>query len=377
MEKKLKKLENTRVESVEEQSQMRLLATVVEDSNDAIVIQDLEGKIVNWNKGAELAYGYSAEEALKMNMMSMVPEEDRVKMKRYLENIKLGKQIPSFEVRHRRKDGKIMDMWLTTTRLVDDQGLTNAIATTSRDVTGWKKAEKELTTMTKRLRVLSHRLIEIQEQERTNIARELHDQVGQSLNLLKLLLDRAIIADDEARQGLYNQAVPLLAELIDRVGTLSLEMRPKILDDLGLVHALEWYFERFTNQTNIRVQFEAPVVDIKIDEQISNSIYRVVQEALTNVARHAHATTARVILKADHSSIKLRIEDNGIGFDPTGKEASASGGIIGMQERISLLGGTLQVRSKPGSGARVIVTITNLVDGKKKRDRDDKHTSSR
>jgi signal transduction histidine kinase len=231
--------------------------------------------------------------------------------------------------------------------------------------------------MTKRLRVLSHRLIEIQEQERTNVARELHDQIGQSLNLLKLLIDRARIANDEDRQGLYKQAIPLLADLIDRVATLSLELRPKILDDLGLVQALEWYFERFTTQTKIRVQFESPDTDPQIQRQIANSIYRVVQEALTNVARHAHATTVRVILKAKHRGVKLHIEDNGIGFDPTAKEASTSGGIIGMQERISLLGGTLQVRSKPGSGTRIIVEIANLIGGKKKRDLDDKHNSSR
>ena len=310
-------------------------------------------------------------------MMSMVPEEELVQTQQFLENIKLGKQIPSLEVRRRKKDGGIIDVWLTTTKLVDDRGLPNAIATTARDITERKRAEKELTTLTKRLRVLSHRLIEIQEQERTNVARELHDQIGQSLSLLKLLLDRARIANDEVREGLYNQAVPLLAELIDRVSTLSLELRPNILDDLGLVSALEWYFERFTNQTNIRVQFESPDTDTHIHKHIANSVYRVVQEALTNVARHAHATMVRVTLKTKHNSTHLRIEDNGIGFDPTTKEASTSGGIIGMQERISLLGGTLQVRSKPGSGTRIIVEIANLVDGKKKRDRDDKHNSSR
>ena len=189
--------------------------------------------------------------------------------------------------------------------------------------------------------MLSHRLIEIQEEERTNIARELHDQIGQSLNLVKLLLDRARIANDKDRQGLFDQAVPLLTELIDRVGTLSLELRPKILDDLGLVRALEWYFERFTSQTNIRVQFKSSGADTKIHRRIANSIYRVMQEALTNVARHAHATTVRVTLKVEDSAINLRIEDNGIGFDPLAINASASGGIIGMQERISLISGAL------------------------------------
>jgi signal transduction histidine kinase len=149
----------------------------------------------------------------------------------------------------------------------------------------------------------------------------------------------------------------MLSELIERVSTLALDLRPKILDDLGLVRALEWYFDRFTTQTNIRIQFRASGIDKRLHTQITNSVYRVVQEALTNVARHAQATTVTVKLKAENSTINLRIEDNGIGFDPSAIDASSSGGIIGMQERISLVGGTLQVQSKPGVSTRIVVKI--------------------
>jgi signal transduction histidine kinase len=223
-----------------------------------------------------------------------------------------------------------------------------------------------LLTLTKRLRVLSHRLIEIQEEERTNIARELHDQIGQSLNLIKLLIDRAKIANDKDRDNLYSQAGPMLSELIEHVSTLSLDLRPQILDDLGLVRALEWYFQRFTTQTNIRIQFKASGIDKRLHTQISNSVYRVVQEALTNVARHAQVTTVKVQLKAERGNINLRIEDKGIGFDPAAMDASSSGGIIGMQERISLLCGTLQIQSKPGAGTRIVVKIPYRCEGEKK-----------
>jgi len=262
------------------------------------------------------------------------------------------------------------------TKLVDDRGIPNAIATTERDITERKRTEKEMATLNDRLRRLSRRLIEIQEDERTNIARELHDQIGQSLNLIKLLIDRAKSANDGDRDKLYSQASPLLAELIDRVSTLSLDLRPKILDDLGLVRALEWYFERFTVQTNIRIQFKPSVINKHLQTQITNSIYRVVQEALTNVARHAQATTVKVKLKAEHNTLTLRIEDNGIGFDPVAIDASSSGGIIGMQERISLLSGTLQFLSKPGAGTRITVEIPYRKEGEEKEDGDDKHCSS-
>jgi two-component system, chemotaxis family, CheB/CheR fusion protein len=358
-------------EALEEQKkvvdQLHLLATVVEDSNDAIIIQNLKGKILTWNKGAEWTYGYSEEEALSMNIASLVPEEARAQARQLFKSIKQGIEIPSLEVRRLKKDGGIIDVWLTMTKLVDDRGLPNAIATTERDITERKRTEKGMETMTERLRSLSHRLIKIQEKERTNIARELHDQIGQSLNLVKLLIDRAKTADDKDRDKLYSQASPLLAELIDRVSTLSLDLRPKILDDLGLVRALEWYFERFTAQTNIRIQFKSSGIDKQLQTQITNSVYRVVQEALTNVARHAHATTVIVALKAVQSTINLCIEDNGIGFDPAGIDTSSSGGIIGMQERISLLGGTLQVQSKPGAGARIVVELPYRKEEKKEK----------
>ena len=215
----------------------------------------------------------------------------------------------------------------------------------------------EIAKMNERLQILSHRLIEIQEEERGNIARELHDQIGQSLSIVKMLMDRASVTNDKEQQSLLGQARPQLAELIDQVSTLSLDLRPKILDDLGLVQALEWYFDRFTTQTNIRVQFKPSGNDKNLTSQVANTIYRVVQEALTNVALHAHATMVSVEFKAEASTIQLRIADDGIGFDPAALPVSNSGGIIGMQERINLVGGTLQVQSQPDAGTRLVADI--------------------
>ncbi|MFC1988944.1 PAS domain S-box protein, partial [Chloroflexota bacterium] len=207
------------------------------------------------------------------------------------------------------------------------------------------------------LKVLSRRLIQIQEEERTNIARELHDQIGQSLNIVKILLDRISKVNSKDRQDLLGQARQQLADLIDQVSMLSLDLRPKILDDLGLAAALEWYFKRFTTHTNIRVQFEQSYIERSLDAQLNNAVYRVVQEALTNVARHANATMVTVKLSIDHGTLKLRIEDDGIGFEPAALPAYATGGIIGMQERINLVGGILQIQSKLNNGTRITVRI--------------------
>jgi signal transduction histidine kinase len=214
----------------------------------------------------------------------------------------------------------------------------------------------EITVMNEHLRILSRRLIEIQEKERSNLARELHDQIGQSLNMIKILLDRVGSANDDDRQIFRKQAASMLTDLIDRVGDLSLELRPRILDDLGMVQALEWYFARFTGQTNIRVKFKPPDID-GLPMDITNGVYRVVQEALTNVARHARAKSVIVQLKYNHGNLQLQIEDNGTGFDPAALNTSLSGGIIGMKERICQLGGCLQIESEPGAGTRVIADI--------------------
>jgi signal transduction histidine kinase len=222
----------------------------------------------------------------------------------------------------------------------------------------------EIATMNERLQGLSRRLIKIQEEERGNIARELHDQIGQSLNIVKMLLDRATTKNGKDRQDLLDQARPQLNELIDRVVALSLDLRPKILDDLGLVRALEWYFDRFTTQTNIRVQFEPSNIEESLTVQIVNTVYRVVQEELTNVARHARATMVTIELKVERSTIQLFIGDDGIGFDPGALPASASVGIIGMQERINLLGGAMQIQSEPGAGTRLFAKIPCQIEDK-------------
>lgn len=222
-----------------------------------------------------------------------------------------------------------------------------------------KERTAEIVVINERLQFLSHRLIDIQEEERGNIARELHDQIGQSLSIVKILLDRASATKGNSNdwRGLLDQAIPQLAETIDQVSLLSLDLRPRILDDLGLIRALEWYFDRFSTQTNIRVQFEPPTIRKLIPAQIANTVYRIAQEALTNVARHAYAIIVVVQLKVETSTIILSIEDDGIGFDTTTLSMTSSGGIIGMEERIKLLNGTLQIRSEPDKGTHVIVQI--------------------
>lgn len=216
------------------------------------------------------------------------------------------------------------------------------------------RAEKEL-------RRLSNRLVEVQESESRSIARELHDEIGQLLTGLKLAIEMTPRLGAEQLTQQYRQAQMLVNELIRRVRDLSLDLRPAMLDDLGLIHALHWHFDRYTSQTSIRVSLvHTGIEDNRFRPEIEIAAYRIVQEALTNVARHASVDEASVSVSADAESLSLQIADKGRGFQVSAAlEAGCSSGLTGMRERAHLLGGKLIIDSLAGDGS-VITAILPL-----------------
>ncbi len=207
------------------------------------------------------------------------------------------------------------------------------------------------------LQELSHRLVRVHEEERRNLARELHDEIGQYLTALKLRFDRVEINGD-GDQGEISGAQELLNELIRKVRKLSLDLRPSVLDDLGLLPALAWYFKRYTQQTGIAVDFDPQVPDRqRFSSEIEISIYRIVQESLTNVARHAGVKSVLVELRIKGEQIELMIEDEGEGFTPEDQKAGNSSGLTGMVERARLLQGEMEIISQPGKGTRILAWL--------------------
>lgn len=217
-----------------------------------------------------------------------------------------------------------------------------------------KEAEERLRDNAERLEALSRRLVEIQESERREIARELHDEVGEVLTGLKLTLEvSASVASEQAAQSL-GEAQALVQDLMTRTREMSLDLRPAILDDLGLLPALLWHIERYTGQTGIRVAFEHSGLEARLPLDLETGAYRIVQEALTNVARHADVKEVIVRLWADPETLDVQVEDRGTGFEfETALGAHVSSGLTGMRERAMLLGGDLKVESSPGKGTRV------------------------
>jgi len=217
------------------------------------------------------------------------------------------------------------------------------------DITDRKQAEEQL-------RNLSHRLVTAQENERRKIARELHDEVGQSLTALKLSLDKASLSGSAGDGSGLGEAREALRELMARVRSMSLELRPTMLDDLGLLPTLLWHFKRYTAQTNVRVRFKHRGLRKDLPQDVVTAAYRIVQEALTNVARHARVSEVLVCVRAEYDALVVEVEDQGVGFDHD-RIASASMGLNGMRERALSLKGKLLVQAKPGEGTCVIAEL--------------------
>lgn len=232
------------------------------------------------------------------------------------------------------------------------------------DISELKAAEAAGLEYAERLKFLSRRLMEVQEAERRNIALELHDEIGQVLTGLKLTLEMgARLPADDVRQSL-DQARALVNDLMARVRKLSLDLRPAMLDDLGLLPALLWHIEHYTAQTQVRVNFKHSGLEKRrFTPEVETAAYRVVQEALTNVARHANVDEATVRLSTHQRTLLIEVEDNGAGFDMASVlAASETSGLAGMRERAVLLDGRLTVESQPGAGTRVTAEL-GIVDG--------------
>jgi signal transduction histidine kinase len=206
-----------------------------------------------------------------------------------------------------------------------------------------------------RAQTLSQRLVAIQEEERRRLARELHDEIGQILTGLKLILEMSLRLPPAASQANVQEAQKLVGELMSKVRQISLDLRPGMLDDLGLLPALLWYFERYTTQTQIQVNFTQRGLDgQRFAPEIETAAYRIVQEALTNVARHAGVSVVNVNVWADPDILCVEIEDRGAGFNPQAAlEANVSSGVAGMGERTRLLGGGLTIESESGKGTLI------------------------
>jgi len=228
---------------------------------------------------------------------------------------------------------------------------------TAFDVTQQQLNEEAMWEYGERMTILSRRLIEVQESERRYIALELHDQIGQILTGLKLKLEMIERSANNEVRGNITEAHSLVNDLIARTRELSLDLRPATLDHLGLLSALHRHLRNYSMRTNVRVDFTQNGLDGKrFSPELETAAFRIVQEALTNVARHSGAENAEIRISADEKTLRVIIEDKGRGFDPDAEfSAARSTGLAGMRERARLLGGQFSIESKFNRGTCLTV----------------------
>jgi signal transduction histidine kinase len=210
------------------------------------------------------------------------------------------------------------------------------------------------------LRALSSRLVEVQEAERRFLAHELHDEIGQVLTGLKLTLEMSGRTPADPPDATLTEAIGMVDDLMQRVRQLSLDLRPQMLDDLGLVPALDWLFKRHFKQAGLHVHFEHTPLAKRLSTQLETAVFRIVQEALTNVVRHARVREVAVRLWRDNRNrtLGVQVHDTGVGFDVQRVlGARTSSGLAGMRERATLLGGQFTFESRPGAGTRLTVEL--------------------
>lgn len=346
-----------------EQARFRL-AAIVESSEDAIVSKDLNGIITSWNAAAQRIFGFAPEEAIGRPITIIIPAELQADEKQILKRLRAGQRVDHFETIRQTKHGAKLHVSLTISPVRDAQGRIIGASKIARDISEQKKMEQVLKEVE-----LSGRLLQLQDEERRRVARDLHDGVGQLLAALSM--SAAIVAREkeklsadaarcvEGNSGLIDQA-------ISEIRTVSHLLHPPLLDEIGLESALTEYVQGFGERSNIRMTLDLPDNLGRLPHEYEMCVFRIVQECLTNIHRHSGSATAQVRLARTAQEIQLEVTDHGRGIGPEIQEKFFAGkstgvGLRGMRERVRQLGGALKIESN-GSGTSIQVMLPIRAD---------------
>jgi len=274
-------------------------------------------------------------------------------------------EVMGFEALVYRKNGSFIWISENVRALRDTAGVLVGYEGTVENITERKSVEKRLQDTLGQVRMLSGRVAKVQEEQRTRIARELHDELGVGLTCLKIDLSRlqAIVTEGggaKVRKKVGDK-IRSMSEQIDTtiasVQRLVTELRPAILDDLGLVAAIEWQCQDFQKRTGIPCTCATSADDINTNPERATALFRICQEALTNTARHAQATAVTIKLESRSDCLELVVADNGVGISDAEVSDRRSLGLLGMKERAALLGGEITIQSHPGRGTTVTACL--------------------
>ncbi len=324
----------------------------------AIASLDRTGAVVHWMPGAERITGYTAEEVLGRSYLQFFRWDDAIRLG--LDNaLAMAREGGRFEWEtwHRKRDGEPFWANSVITPLERESGELTGYALITRDITERRRAEEQLRASESKLRELSVHLQSVREEERTRIAREIHDELGQSLSFLKMGLAWLKGEVPERAVETVTQLNRTLDASVRSIRRIAADLRPSVLDELGLAAAIEWQAEAFTGQTGIHCVLNAERSRLELDKEAETALFRILQESLTNILRHARATRVDVRLASDSETVTLEIHDDGRGISEETLSGSVGLGIVGMRERAIAVGGQLEIGLHPEGGTRVQVSL--------------------
>ncbi len=322
------------------------------------VIEIKTKRLIDVNEAAILHYGYSREEFLRIDAWKLQAEKEVNEFNEWLNRNYDDTALQTGVWHHVKKDKSIIDVEVSSHRIIyEDKPCRLIIA---NDITMRKKAEMELEESYKSIRKLTEYLQNIREEERTYIAREIHDELGQQLTVMMMdvaWLKKKVDMEDAGASKKIHNLLELLDNMVKSVRRISSNLRPSVLDDLGLVPAIEMHLNDFEIRSGILIQFTAPKGNLRLTDQVKNGLFRIFQESLTNVARHSRAKKVLVKLEKKNDDIVLMIEDNGIGYDEKKAVIKRTLGVLGMKERAAVIGGKYQIAGKQGKGTTILVSV--------------------
>lgn len=339
-------IQRHRLAARREQSLQLRMASVLETMTDGFVMLGRDWRYVYMNRRAGELFNRAPELMIGKMIWDEFPE---------------GVGQPFYHayqrVMHERVALQIEDHYAPWDRWFENRIFPSedGISIYFQEITERKRAERQLALSNERLQALSTRLLTVQEQERRSLARELHDEIGQSLTALKITLQSlGLRPETAALQTQINTAVGIADTALMQARQMSLNLRPPQLDDLGLAAAIRWNLARQAGLAGLQPQFAVDDVPAALPEPLAIACYRISQEAMTNVLRHASARNVWVRLHLASGELRFELQDDGAGFDPAPAFAGASSmGVLGMQERALLVGGRLEIDSAPGQGCLV------------------------
>ena len=337
---------------------------IIKSMNETLIVVSPDAKIRSVNKATCVLLEYNEDELTGKDINLIVPQEEMIFRDLRFQKLLHDAPVMNHELEYITKSGKRISMLFSSAVLKNKEGKLEGAVCIARDVTKRKQAEEALRESERELHFLSSQLLTAQEKERKRLSIELHDELGQSLMVLKLKLRsiREELRNDQS--GLIAQCdevIGYIKEVTENVRRLSMDLSPSILEDLGPSAAIQWLVDNFNKHYDIECSLEMMEIEKLFSQEYQITIYRIIQECLTNIAKHAQATHVSISIKKKDGQVIFLLEDNGKGFNVKeilGKDLSKKGlGLSAMYERIRMIGASLDIWSQEGSGTKITFTI--------------------